>query len=244
MFTLSKKNHLPLYIQLKEWIAERVDTGEWKPGMQLPSERVLCDDLNISRITVRQAISELVTEGRLYRVHGRGTFVSDQKIQQGLNRLTGFTQDIKARGQEPSARVLDLQLTDAPTAVIHALKLKANTPAIRLQRLRLADGEPLAVETAWLNDKLCHPLLDLDLENHSLYQLLSEKFNIQPAYAEQRLQAVACPAPTARLLKIRKASPVLQIYRTTFAPNERPFEYVESFYRGDKYIFYVSLNHG
>lgn len=242
MASLSKRNRQPLYYQLKGLIEERIGSGEWKPGAQLPSERELCDRFKISRITVRQAIAELVVEGRLTRAHGRGTFVAS-RVEQRLNRLTGFTQDMQARKQQPGARVLYLEAVPAPPVVARALRLKADEAVILLRRLRLADGEPMAVETAYLPDHLCHDLLTEKLENRSLYKLLKDKFDIVPTRAEQQLRAVACAATEAKLLGVRKGSSVLHIYRTTFNRENLPFEYVESFYRGDKYVFYVELNH-
>ena len=239
--TLDKKHPLPLYHQLKSIIEERIDCGEWKPGIQLPSERELCEQFKISRITVRQAIAELVVEGRLARVHGRGTFVAQPRIEQQLTQLTGFTQDMQARGQRPGATVLQLEAAAAPPALARALQLKPDEPVVLLKRLRLADGEPLAVETAYLPDRLCHGLLSENLEDRSLYKLLTEKFNIAPARAEQQMEAVACPAAEAKLLGIRKNSPVLHVHRTTFDRDDRPFERVESFYRGDKYVFRAVL---
>ena len=235
---LSKKNKLPLYYQLKGIIEERIASGEWAPGAQAPSERELCEQFQISRITVRQALAELVVEGRLIREHGRGTFVAQPRIQQTLTRLTGFSQDMQARGQQPGARVLRLEVAPAPPAVARVLRLEAGEPVILLRRLRLADGEPLAVETAYLLDRLCHGVLAKNLENRSLYKLLKDKFDITPARAEQQLKAVACPAAEAKWLGVRKGSPVLHIYRTTFTQDDLPFEHVESFYRGDKYVFY------
>jgi len=238
----NKHHRQPLYYQLKSLIEERIESGQWPPGAQLPSERELCDQFKISRITVRQAIAELVVEGRLTRAHGRGTFVAS-RVEQRLSHLTGFTQDMQARKQQPGSRVLQLETVPAPPPVARSLRLQAAEPVVLLKRLRLADGEPMAVETAYLPDHLCHDLLKEKFEDRSLYKLLKEKFDIVSARAEQQLRSVACPATEAKLLGIRTGSPVLHIYRTTFNRENLPFEHVESFYRGDKYVFYAELNH-
>ncbi len=240
---LNRKNRLPLYYQLKNLIEARIDSGEWKPDTQLPSERELCDEFKISRITVRQAIAELVTEGRLVRAHGRGTFVARPQVEQRLSRLTGFTQDMQARGQRAGAQVLQLEALVSPPSTARALQIQAGEPVILLRRLRLADGEPMAVEAAYLLDRLCHDILTENLENRSLYKLLNEAFGLMAVRAEQQLRAIACPGPEAKLLGIRKGGPVLHIHRTTFNQDDAPFEHVESFYRGDKYVFYAQLNH-
>jgi GntR family transcriptional regulator len=239
---LSKHSPVPLYQQLKAIIEDHIAIGEWLPNQRAPSERELCEQFKISRITVRQALSELVMEGRLTRTQGRGTFVAYPRIQQQLTNLTGFTQDMQARGKRPGAKVLQLECVPALPTVIRALQLKAGDQVILLQRLRLADGEPVAVETDCLPDALCHGLLKEKLEGRSLYDVLAKNYDITPTRAEQQLEAMACPSAEAKLLGIRKGSPVLHIHRTTFNRDGRPFEMVESFYRGDKYIFHAELH--
>jgi GntR family transcriptional regulator len=239
---LDKSNPLPLYHQLKEVILSRIDSGAWQPGMQLPSERELCDQFGISRITVRQALTELESEGRLARDQGRGTFVAHPRIEQHLTRLTGFTQDMKVRGQRPGSMVLEALVVRATASVAHRLQLDAaNRQVVLLKRLRTANGEPVAVETAYLNERLCRGLAQEDLGDRSLYALLTERYGIVPTRAEQQLEAVACPPSEAKLLNVRKGSPVLHLHRTTFSQHHQPFETVESFYRGDKYVFYAEL---
>jgi DNA-binding GntR family transcriptional regulator len=120
--------------------------------------------------------------------------------------------------------------------------LRPGDQVILLKRLRLADGEPVAVETDYLPAALCHGLLKEKLAGRSLYDVLTKNYNIVPTRAEQEIEAMACPAAEAKLLNIHKGSPVLHIHRTTFNRDGRPFEQVESFYRGDKYIFHAELH--
>jgi GntR family transcriptional regulator len=240
---LDKQAPVPLYHQLKQMLAERIVAGEWKTGAQLPSERELCDRYAISRITVRQALAELVNEGQLIRDQGRGTFVSGQRITQHLSQLTGFTHDMGARNRRPGAQVLQLERVTAGPVVRRALRLSGRAPVIFVKRLRTANGEPLALEIAHLDAARCGGLIDHDLRDQSVYWLLTEKFNITPARAEQSMTAIACSAEEAKLLGIKTHSPVFHILRTTFDQNEVPFEYVESFYRGDKYTFHAELRH-
>ena len=239
---LDKRNPLPLYHQLKDVILARIDSGEWQFGMQVPSERELCDQFQISRITVRQALNELASEGRLTRDQGRGTFVAHPRIEQRLTRLTGFTQDMQLRNQQPGAAVLEVAVMRAPATVAHHLQLSATQrQVVLLRRLRTANGEPMAVETAHLNERLCRGLAQEDLNNKSLYGLLAERYGIVPTRAEQQFTAVACPKTEARLLNVRVGDPILHVHRTTFSQHNQPFETVESFYRGDKYVFYAEL---
>lgn len=237
----SKHSHLPLYQQLKAVIEDRITTGEWLPGAQVPSERELCEQFGISRITVRQALAELVADGRLNRTQGRGTFVAYPRIEQRLSGLTSFTQDMQVRGKHPASQVLRAECLPAQPHVVRALKIKLSDRLVVLKRLRLADGEPVAVETAYLPDERLHGLLGDDLARRSLYDLLNKKYHIQPTRAEQQLEATACPAAEAKLLGVRKGAPALHIHRTTYDQDGRPFELVESYYRGDKYTFFAEL---
>jgi GntR family transcriptional regulator len=239
---LDKRSRLPLHQQLKAAIEERILSGEWQPGAQVPSERELCEQYAISRITVRQALAALVMEGRLIRVQGRGTFVASPRIEQQLTHLTGFTQDMQARGKRPSARLLEAGSIAALPMVARALKIRAGESVIMLKRLRLADGEPMAIETAYLLESRCQGILKEKLAARSLYDVLAKKYRLNPARALQQMEAIACPAAEAKLLDTRRGAPVLHIHRTTYDRDGRPFELVESFYRGDRYTFYAELH--
>lgn len=238
---LDRNSPMPLHSQLKAAIDERIESGKWSPESQVPSERELCEQLQVSRITVRQALHQLVAEGRLVRIHGRGTYVATSPLKKQLLPLVGFSEDMLARGQRPGARVLRFEAATASLAVSQALHLSAGEEILVLRRLRLANGRPMALETVHLPEKLCPGLIGENLEDRSLYQLLGQKYGIRPGRAVQQWQAVACPPGDAKLLDVRRGSPVLQIQRTTFEPEGRPFEYLESFFRGDRYVFQAEL---
>lgn len=241
---LDKDSPIPLYYQIRTIIEEQIDSGRWKPGMQVPSERELCEQFQVSRITVRQALSALVQQGQLRRQQGRGTFVASPRIEQRLHRLTGFTQDMRGRGQRPGARILQKEIAPAPYPVARALELEVGEPVVLLKRLRLSDDEPVAIETAHLPDALCPGLMDDIVEDGSLYAVLANQFDIIPTRAEQQVEAVLCPAAEAKVLGVQKGAPMLHMYRVTYSSDGVPFEYTESFYRGDRYVFHVELQNG
>jgi GntR family transcriptional regulator len=238
---LDRNSPVPLHSQLKAAIDARIESGEWAPEGQVPSERELCEQFRVSRITVRQALHELVAEARLVRIHGRGTYVATSPLKKQLLPLVGFSEDMLARGQRPGAKVLRFEPAAASLAVAQALQLSAGEEILVLRRLRLANSRPMALETVHLPEKLCPGLREENLEDRSLYQLLRQRYGIHPARALQQWQAVACPSADAKLLDIRGGSPVLQIQRTTFEQSGRPFEYLESFFRGDRYVFQAEL---
>ncbi len=238
---INKNYPLPIYFQLKELLREKITAEEWKPGDMIPSERELSEQYNISRMTARQALHELATEGLLRREQGRGTFVAEPKIEHGLTRLTGFTEDMKVRGLHPGAKVVRLEKIKAPTLALRALQMTPDEDVVLLERLRLASGEPIALETCYLHFNGVENLLNEDFENNSLYHILSEKYHITPARAEQKIGADLSSQREQELLKIGEGSPVLRNKRITFNQWERPFEYTESAYRADRYVFQAEL---
>jgi len=241
MNTVFRKSPLPRYYQLKEIMREKIRSGEWKPGDLIPSERELGEQYGISRMTARQAITELVNEGLFYREQGKGTFVSRHKITQQLIRLTGFTEDIKARGQRPSTKVLVARMQPADEATSERLRIKQGQPIAFLQRLRLADNEPLAIEVSQINFMGCEQLIEEDLENNSLYQLLENKYGLPLLEAEQELEAGLVSNEESSLLKVPIGSPALFTRRITYTERNQPIEYARAIYCGNKYTFYTNL---
>jgi GntR family transcriptional regulator len=222
-------------------LREKIALGEWKPGDIIPSERELSERYGISRMTARQAITELVNEGLFHREQGRGTFVRRHKITQQLLRLTGFTEDIRARGQRPGTRVLSASMYPADETTAQRLHIRPGQQIFRLHRLRLADEEPLAIETSLVSFIGCERLLEEDLEGHSLYRLLETKYGLPPLEAEQELEAGQAGEQEAQILKIPVGSPVLYTRRTTYTERHQPLEYATSVYCGNKYIFYTYM---
>ncbi|GER88227.1 GntR family transcriptional regulator [Dictyobacter vulcani] len=241
MSTVFRKGPLPRYYQLKEIMREKIRSGEWKPGDLIPSERELGEQYGISRMTARQAITELVNEGLFYREQGKGTFVSRHKITQQLIHLTGFTEDIRARGQRPGTKVLEARMSPADETTAERLRIKAGQPIFYLQRLRLADDEPLAVEISHLSFMGCEKLLEEDLENNSLYRLLETKYGLPLMEAEQEIEAGLFDEEAAQVLKVPVNSAALFTRRITYTERDLPIEYAKAMYCGNKYTYYTNL---
>jgi GntR family transcriptional regulator len=239
--SIVRKSPLPRYYQLKEIMREKIASGAWKPGDLIPSERELGEQYGISRMTARQAITELVNEGLFYREQGKGTFVSRHKITQQLIRLTGFTEDIKARGQRPGTKVISAQMVPADEILAERLRIKPGLLIFRLQRLRLADEEPLAIEISNVSFMGCEKLLEEDLEHNSLYRLLENKYGLPLMEAEQELEAGLISPEEAQLLKVSVGSAALFNRRTTYTERDQPIEYAKSVYCGNKYIFFTQM---
>ncbi len=232
---------VPRYHQLKEIIREGIQSGDLKPGDVIPSERELSERYNVSRMTARQSIVELTHEGLLYRRQGKGTFVAWPKIAQQLTALTGFTEEIRARGQRPGTKLLEMGMVRVDGHAALRLQVPAGQRVVRLYRARLADDEPLALEQSLISFFGCEQLLEVDLVATSLYGLLETRFGLPPVEAEQEIEAGLATEAEAELLEIAVGSPILLLRRTTYTERHQPIEYAESVYRGDKYAFHTRL---
>lgn len=231
--------NLPLYLQLQETLKDEIQNGRLKPGDQLPPERELSEQFQISRMTVRQALNQLVTDGMLHRIQGKGTFVARPKIAQNLGQLSSFTEDMLGRGMRPGARVVEKEIIHADHRLAEIFKLKDDMRLIKIRRLRTADEEPIALETTHLPFGFAD-ILTKDLSG-SLYTLLSNEYGITLCKARQSIEAGEARTLEAGLLKIPEKVPVLIIERTSANLQGDVIEYVNSCYRADKYKFFVEL---
>ena len=238
---LDNNSPIPLYYQLKSFIENQISSGAWKPGEQIPSEAELCQEFQISRTTIRQAIGELASQGKLKRTQGRGTFVTQYNIEKPLFFLIGFSQDMKLRGLKPSSRVLKFETIPPSAHITQILRLKENEPAILVKRLRLADDQLMAIDNCYLPFNRYFALMHENLENNSLYDLLAKKFDTVPLRSIRTIESVGCSPSEAELLDVKVGFPILYIIGTNFDQNDQPFEYDETFYRGDRFTFNIEI---
>jgi GntR family transcriptional regulator len=198
---------------------------------------------SVSRTTTRQAVDLLVRQGYLYREHGRGTFVSPQKLQKGISELTSFSEDMKRRGLEPGQRILSINYQRPPEKVLALLELPPETPELlHIQRLRLGNGTPMGLLDSYYVLPEGVTFTRADLESYgSIYQLLQERFHLTPTEADETLEVTLASPEEAALLQISPGSPLLLSERTTYSQYRRPMEFVKILYRGDRYRYYAKL---
>lgn len=238
---VEKDSSVPIYSQVERMVLDMISGGTLAPGQRAPSERKLADQLGISRMTVRVALANLSSDGYLYSVPGKGTFVSNPKMRQDLLELTSFTQDMKRRGLKPGARLLDSGVVEeAPAGAYRGLGLSEGEELVRFHRLRTADGEPMCLETSYLPGASFSWLLKEDFYSGSLYQTLEDR-GVDLVRAEENLEATLVRENEAGLLTVPVGSPGLLIERVTYTEHDRPVEYVKSLYRGDRYQFSAML---
>jgi len=224
---------VPKYYQVKSAIAELIT--DLPPGSPVPTERELAERFSTSRTTVRQAIAELVVDGRLERTQGRGTFVAQPKLVQ-VRQLTSFTQDLREQGRNPENVVLSVTRESAAGAVCEHLGLSVGAPVHRVERLRRAAGEPIAYEIAYVPGPLPRLRAELDRRG-SLYQTLREAYGIELIAVEDVVETALADPLEASLLGVDTGLPMLLVHRTAHDGDGRPVEWTRSVFRGDRFRF-------
>lgn len=226
----------PLYVQLRNRLRDLLEQGFMGAGEAMPGERDLAQSIGVSRVTVRRALNDLVSEGLLIQRQGAGTFIAE-RIEQPLSLLTGFSEDMRIRGLVPGVIWLEKNHVLPTTDEAMALNLSPGARVARLKRVRTADGRALAIELATLSAEL---VPDLEGIGKSLYAALEAR-GVKPVRALQRLRAELVTAQDAQLLSVPEGSAVLAIERRSFLADGRPVEYTRSRYRADLYDFVAEL---
>jgi GntR family transcriptional regulator len=239
---INRDSKLPLYYQLKEILKEEIDIGKYKPGDRVPSENEFASMLNISRNTAKQAIADLVSEGVLYRIQGKGTFVSDKKMFSGIMETFSFSEDLKNGHLQLTTRVIFAEEIVETKETIQYLKLKESTHLFRIQRLRLLNDIPVALQTSYIPKFFCPDLLKYDLSVKSLYDILHENYNISFSSFSESLSCVKADQYESAFLKVKKDSPLFFLTRKTYTKNDEIIEVVRSFMPGDRCEF--NFSHG
>lgn len=231
----------PLYVQIRADLLKAIDTGTLHPGDRAPSERELTQKYGVSRMTARHALTTLEAEGYLSRVPGSGTFVSQPKFEQKLNAVTSFTEEVQLHGMVPDTRILATAIVEADYRMAERMRLQPGSPIIQFQRLRMANGTPMALETSNLPIGRFPGLEGVNLVGESLYRVLRDKYSFKPAHATQSIEVMVAGTFEAGLLGVRAGAPLLLLERFTFDADDQIVEYVRSFYRGDRYRFFTEL---
>ncbi len=242
-FYVDASRPTPLYYQIQENLAELIELKLLQPGDMLPSERELSKLYDVSRLTVRQAIENLVSKGLISKQQGVGTFVSEKAPPPPFEpTVTGFTQRMREAGLRPSSRLLEKSIITAPPLVYHRLDLRATDEVVRIKRMRLVDDEPLMIETSYLPVTRFPDLIDQDLEQHSLYSVLETRYNVLIHEAEQSLEPTLLTAHEAELFNLDAGLPAMLVYIAAYAADRTPIEFSKSVVRGDKCRYYFRVH--
>ncbi|WP_197029240.1 GntR family transcriptional regulator [Alicyclobacillus macrosporangiidus] len=231
---------LPLYHQLKNLLLQKIQEGEWRPGFCIPTETELMRTYKVSRTTVREAVSALVHEGYLSKKQGRGTFVNHPRLQERLGRLTGFAEEMLQQGYVPSAELIAVVDDVSNDKTIQAVGLPNPQDWVRIERIRLASGDPIAVERSYWPKDIADLLRQEDLSSVAYYEVL-ERNGLFLSHAEEDIAAVNANREDAKLLGIPLGAALIEMRRLSYDTRDRFIEYTCTRYRGDRYIYHVRL---
>ncbi|MFD0959870.1 GntR family transcriptional regulator [Paenibacillus chungangensis] len=236
---VNKSNPVPMYLQIARSIRNRVVAGEFPVNSQIPTEDEILKEHGVSRMTARHAVTQLVNEGLVYRVHGKGAFVSATKLERNLNKLSGFFEDMQELGLNPSSKILVAENRKPTQKEQHTLQIRSNELVYQLTRIRYLNMAPVGIQTAVIPASLLANPERLDLVGTSLYAHLSKNGHT-PTVAEQRMEAVLAPE-IAEQIGVSATMPFFFFERVSCDQNKLPVEILHSHFRGDMYTFSISL---
>lgn len=237
-YNLDRDSLIPLYFQIKNILINMIDHGYLSPGEMIPTELELCKIYNISRTTIRQALSELVEDGLFYRVKGRGTFVSQYKIEHSFtHKKVLLDDDLTNKGVIPSNSLIHINTIQPDQDVLSSLKLPLGSEVINVKQLKYANREPLIISNIYLPYSLCKNIYDYDLNKETVSHILSNNVNTKLIHSKYSLEAVTATKEDCELLTITKTTAILLIHSIGYNKFEVPISYSISRYRGDKNIF-------
>ncbi|MEG1312083.1 MAG: GntR family transcriptional regulator [Romboutsia sp.] len=243
MEKVDKNSIIPIHTQISSIIRNMIEEGQLKEGDSIIPERELCSIQNVSRMTVNKAISTLVSEGILYRIQGKGTFVSKNKKKYQFSNVKGFTDVMKEKGVNIRTDILSFEMEIPSELLRRKLEIKNDTTNIyKIVRLRYTDGEPFAIETVYLSEDMCKGFTKGILDNNSLYKVLSENYNHKIHTAKQSIEPIILSEYESGSLEAEEGSLALRIQRNSYNKEGRPIEYTISIFRSDKFQYELILS--
>ncbi|MFN8380284.1 MAG: GntR family transcriptional regulator [Anaerolineae bacterium] len=232
---------IPYHAQVSRALEQTIMTS-MQPGDQLPGEPRLCELFGVSRPVIRQALDQLEHDGLVHRVMGKGTFVAERKISEGLlASLTGFHEDMVAKGYTPTSRVLRLERVAAQGEVARQLELPTGAPVIELRRLRFVNNQAIQVVSNFLPYDLCPAVLNVDFAKQSLYSFLLAEYGLEVERGKRAISAVLANEEEAALLEVPPGAPLIAIDSISYLGNGRAFEFYQAVHRTDRARFEVDL---
>ncbi len=240
MSNLDQISGIPLYIQIRERILEQIKNNEIRTGDKLPTEEEIARDTGVSRLTVRRAMDDLVAEGLLQRIRGKGTFVVSRRMARHYSRLTSFYEEAAEQGLKPSSKLLSYSVISAPSHLAARLHVEPGAQVHSIRRLRMLDQDPVAVHQVYIPCYLLQELEIQELEEQSLYKIYQQ--NKTPVrWARQRIEAHLANKEMAEFLGLEVGAPMLYIECVTYTDDDRPLEWLQGYYNAASYASEVTL---
>lgn len=232
---------MPLYTQVREALRASILNGTYSPHSQMPSESQLIKAFNVSRITVRQALSDLQKEGLIFKVMGKGSFVSKPKAFQSLSRLQGFGEAMSSSGYETYSQVISAKPVEATVQIAARLQVKLQQPVFEIQRLRFLNREPISVDVSYFPLEVGERLMQEDLAVRDIFAILENDYGYNLTHADLQIEAISADESLSRQLKVDEACPLLRMERLTFS-GETPIDFEYLYYRGDAFQYRLRIN--
>lgn len=233
---------VPLYQQLKLRLRDEITHGTYAPGDQLPSEPEMIRMFGVSRITVRQALSELEAEGLVVRRHGKGTYVADRRVSHDLVRLTDFVEDMELAGLAPSSLVQSFGREPASDDVAATLSVAPGTNVVRVERLRLADSQPIAYDITWLPLRYGALLDPQELTSETIFHVLENRFDVPITEGSFAFTAACADEKLSAQLEVERGAPLLVIERISYTRHQDPIYLQRRYYRTDRVRYRATLH--
>ena len=243
---LTHQDATPLYVQLKQDLFQQMDLGQLKPGHPIPSERSLCAKYRISRTTVRQALSEMINAGILSRKQGKGTFVIERRVNQGLVRIVNFERTVLELGLKPSTQVLGNDVIPADIKMAKILDVPLTSQILKLTLLGKGDATPLVLYESYFplqfGQRMAKKAAQLEKKGapFSTYDLYERMGSVTPRSVAQTFEAITADDRLAAIMKVRKGLPIFMITSIFQTADQRPLEFRTALYRGDRYKFHLT----
>lgn len=234
----------PLYTQIKDTLRARILDGTYQPHQRMPSESETMAMFKVSRITVRQALGDLQKEGLIFKIHGKGTYVSKPKAFQNLASLQGFGEAMQRMGYESYNHVIGFRNMLAPKFVAEKLAVTPHTTVLEIKRVRYLNREPISLDVTYLPQEIGERLQKEDLATRDIFVILEDDHGIALGNAQVQIEAILADEDLAMPLKVEAGSPILRMERLTFAANDKPIDFEYLYYRGDAFQYRLNVERG
>jgi len=229
-----------LYYLVREDIRKKINNKIYKTNDKLPSEDNLAKDYNVSKLTVRNALTTLVNEGLITRYQGRGTFVTGLSLENKPARIASFFIEMQRDGYKPTSIILEFKISKSNNSISRHLGIRDNDPVVKLKRIRLIDGEPVLLQENYIPENLCPGILNENLESSALTELLESKYRFKQNYAIEKMKAIVADNESVKFLNYKKGLPILYV-EGVYYHDDKPLQLVYKKFRGDRYTYVASL---
>ena len=240
--SLSPLSSVPLHSQLRDLLRGRILDGEYAPDSQMPSESELGAMFKVSRITVRQALGDLQKEGLIFKIHGKGTFVSKPKAFQNVSTLQGLAESLTGRGYEVINRLRSFRFVPADKLVAERLNVAEGEIVAQIRRVRLINREPVSLEVTWLPKQLGERLESADLVTRDIFLILENDCGLTLGHADLAIDAVLADSDLTQALDVETGSPIMRIERLTHTADGTPVDFEHLYYRGDAFQYRLRID--